>query len=109
MVPRCTRSCRANPAHCAARKEPENRYSLESAKVFYTTPGVPQDRVDFLRETFDKIVADKGFVKQAKLRWTVWEPPVSGAEHTETVRATMAISQEDIAALLESINKMAAL
>lgn len=36
----------------------------QSSRVWYMPPGVPQDRVQFARETFDKILANKGFQDQ---------------------------------------------
>lgn len=36
----------------------------QASRVWMLPPGVPQDRVQFVRETFDKIVANKGFQDQ---------------------------------------------
>ena len=82
--------------------------ALQSAKPFYTAPGVPQDRVDFLRDVFNQIMETKGFLRQAKLRWTVWEAPHTGEEYAKTVQAAMAIPSEDVASLLEAIKEWAA-
>ena len=55
-----------------------------SRKVMFTAPGVPPDRVQFLRETFEKMVANDGFVTQARLRWPVWAKPVAGKDMRNT-------------------------
>lgn len=66
-------------------------------KAFGTTPGVPKDRLEFLRDAFDKIVATNAFVRQAKLRWPIWPEPISGKELQNKMSTLEVPSKEDIA------------
>ncbi len=78
-----------------------------SGRTYLTTPGVPEDRVRLLRDAFTQIVNNKGFLRQAKLRWTVWTEPVSGEEDAERAKKLVDVSQEDIAKFKQLIAKYA--
>lgn len=67
-----------------------------SGKAFYAPPGVPEDRVKFLRDTFSKLMENKGFLKQAQLRWKVWSKPMTGEEAAKFVDEVFAIPEADI-------------
>ncbi|MBI4186458.1 MAG: hypothetical protein HY530_03000 [Chloroflexi bacterium] len=58
---------------------------LKSKTVFLTPPDVPQDRVDFLRATFDKIVANDAFLVLMKRYFEFWTPPVNGVEEAKAM------------------------
>lgn len=47
-------------------------------RPFITSPGVPADRLQFLRDAFLGVTALKGFQKSWKRRWPVWTDPWSG-------------------------------
>lgn len=80
--------------------------ALQSAKLFYMPPGVPQDRVLFMREMFDKIMVDKSFVTQAMLRWTEWSAPIPGDKVAARMQAVASIPKGDIDKLKELIKTM---
>lgn len=67
-----------------------------SGKAIWTRPGVPDDRVQFLRDAFDKMMANDAFVSQMKLRWPIWEKPVPGKDVAATVANAMNIPQATI-------------
>lgn len=79
--------------------------TLNAQKSIYTMPGVPEDRVQFLLEAFNQIMAIEGFLKQAKLKWPVWTKPVSGEDMAAFIETTTIISQEDLAKAEELMEK----
>jgi tripartite-type tricarboxylate transporter receptor subunit TctC len=93
-VPAITEVAQLTPSH----KRLITYYTtvLKTGKAFFTTPGVPADRVEFLRDIFDKIVADKAFISQASLRWTAWEKPTPGKELELSVSQAMSVAPEDV-------------
>ena len=50
--------------------------ALGAAKSFYGPPDVPADKLTYLRRAFDEIMATEAFVKQAKLKFPVWQKPL---------------------------------
>ena len=68
-------------------------------------PGTPEDRLQFLRDAFDKIVTTEGFLEQAGLRWLIWTEPLSGKEAAGQVEAAMGIPPEYRLRLAELVNK----
>lgn len=58
-----------------------------SGRLLYGPPGIPADRIQFLREALLKIYSLKGFKRMAKLRWGSIEPAIPGDE-AEKVIAT---------------------
>lgn len=65
-------------------------------KVFFTSPGIPQDRVAFMQDAFNKIVADKAFLQQAKLQWAVWSKPDTGAETAKFVSSVLSAPKANV-------------
>jgi tripartite-type tricarboxylate transporter receptor subunit TctC len=53
---------------------------LVGAKSFYAPPKLPQDKLDYLRATFDKINAMPEFVAAMKPTYPFWDPPMSGKD-----------------------------
>ncbi len=74
--------------------------ALIGGKSFYAPPGVPADKLNYLRRTFDKIVSMKPFVRQAKGRWPVWATPLTGEQLEENLRAALGMSAERRQAVL---------
>ncbi|MDP2662696.1 MAG: tripartite tricarboxylate transporter substrate-binding protein, partial [Dehalococcoidia bacterium] len=66
--------------------------ALESGQVFWLPPGVPQDRIEFMRSAFDKIVASPAYLEQAKIRWPVWAKPVGGADFAARMDKSMSVA-----------------
>lgn len=81
--------------------------TLESSKIFFAPPGTPEDRVQFLRDAFDKIVIMEGFLKQAGLRWPIWTEPLSGEEATRQVENAMSAPSQYRLRLAELVDKYA--
>lgn len=65
--------------------------ALAAGQVFWLPPGVPQDRVDFVRNTFDKIAASDAFKKQSLLTWPIYVKPINGKDFTAQIQATLAV------------------
>ncbi len=53
---------------------------MNGGKVFFTPPNVPADKLNYLRRTFDKIMAHEGFLKVIKPTFPIWEKPATGEE-----------------------------
>lgn len=81
--------------------------AFQSLKKFATGPGVPADRLAFLREAFMKIAKDTAFVGQAKLRFPIWSNPIAGADMNTRARNTMAMPKADIETAIANIKKLA--
>jgi tripartite-type tricarboxylate transporter receptor subunit TctC len=62
-----------------------------------TTPEVPEDRVAALREAFDKMLKDPGFLEKMKKRGVPVVEPVSGADATNIIRQSLDVSPEVVA------------
>jgi tripartite-type tricarboxylate transporter receptor subunit TctC len=72
--------------------------SMAEGRPFFMPPGVPQDKVQFMRDAFNKIINLKGFQRQAKYRWPVWEEPLSGEAAQALISSVMNVPEEDVAA-----------
>jgi len=88
--------------------------ALSSRKPVFISPGVPQDRVDFLREVFWEALNDTGrekggFVRLAKRNWEVWTEPLAGEDYTQMVKDTLAISPDVVAEILKKTEVAAGL
>jgi tripartite-type tricarboxylate transporter receptor subunit TctC len=86
-----------------------NLYNVSgtAGKAFFGPPGIPADRVKFLRDAFDKTMANKAFVKQMQeLRYPVWEQPLTGAE-VEAQAAKVLELKKSYATLTELTKKYA--
>ena len=73
--------------------------ALVAGKSFYAPPGVPADKLTYLRRTFDKITSNKAFVKQARTRWPIWSKPLTGEELQESVGKVLGMPPEKIEAV----------
>ncbi len=59
------------------------------SKVVGATPGVPVDRLKFLRDTFDKMMQDPAFVKDMERILQVWTPPIRGEDMNHVMMEPM--------------------
>jgi len=79
--------------------------NISGGKIFFAPPGTPPDRVQFLREAFDKLMKLQPFVKQAKLRFEVWSPPLSGEETERMVKNLASVPEKDVATLIKLVDQ----
>jgi tripartite-type tricarboxylate transporter receptor subunit TctC len=70
--------------------------SMAEGRPFFMPPGVSQDKVRFMRDAFNKIVNLKGFQRQAKYRWKVWEDPLPGEEVQALVESVMSVPEDEV-------------
>lgn len=61
--------------------------SINSYKVIFGPPGIPEDKLQYLRSTFDKIVASEDFKKQAMQQWPILTPSIGGKEWTDSIKS----------------------
>ena len=61
-------------------------------------PGVPKERLEFLREAFDKAMHDPQFIKDAKKSKRVLDY-LSGKDMEDLARISLEIPEKDIKAL----------
>ncbi|MFC1979919.1 Bug family tripartite tricarboxylate transporter substrate binding protein [Chloroflexota bacterium] len=80
----------------------------KSQKGFFLAPGTPQDKVDFVRQAFDQVMAIKAFEKQVKMRWAVGALPMSGQELTTHINEALNIPKTDIAKGMELVEQYSA-
>lgn len=64
--------------------------ALRGGQVYWFQPGAPQDRIDFVRAAFDKIVALEEYKKQSLTRWPIYAAPVSGGNFAAEMEKTLA-------------------
>lgn len=69
---------------------------IPQGTTFFVRDGVPADRVKFLQDTFDKIIAMSGFKSQFKTYFGAEAEPVSGKELADMVGKLTAIPGEAI-------------
>jgi len=79
--------------------------ALVGCKSFYAPPGVAEDKLTYLRRTFGKITSDEGFRAQAKVRWPVWEKPVTGEALQESVSNVLSMPEAKLEAIRASMEK----
>ncbi len=79
--------------------------ALVGSKSFYAPPGVAEDKLTFLRRTFDKITADEGFYAQAKSRWPVWEKPMTGEELQDNVSNVLSMPEAKLNIIRAAMEK----
>ena len=70
--------------------------ALEDTKPFFTPLGVPQDRLDYLRKTFDKIMSMPAFVEKAKMRFAVWEKPLNAEETVTAIKEGIDLPADEV-------------
>ena len=78
---------------------------FKGGKVVVTPPGVPEDRVQFIRDAFNEIVTIKAYLKQAKLRWPIWTEPVKGEDVAAEMAAVALVPKEQVDAILQLVEK----
>lgn len=69
---------------------------LDITKGMITVPGVPDDRVQFLRDTWMKVVALPEFKQLAKQAALGWTPPVSGKDMDARIKKALATPQQEV-------------
>jgi tripartite-type tricarboxylate transporter receptor subunit TctC len=79
--------------------------SMAEGRPFLMPPGVPQDKVQFMRDAFNKIVNTKDFQTQAMTHWRVWEDPLSGEEVQALVKSVMSTPEADVEAFRKLADK----
>ena len=70
-------------------------------RVAAAPPGVPEDRVKFMRDAFAKIVAMKGFNNQAKLNFPMGPTPLVGTELDEFVAEAADLKVEPVTTMVK--------
>ncbi|MFC2008345.1 Bug family tripartite tricarboxylate transporter substrate binding protein [Chloroflexota bacterium] len=79
-----------------------------SGKTFFTSPGVPKDRLEFLRDAFWKMYTeDKGAQKQLSLRFESLYPGLTGDETATKIRDKIGPMSQAQALFEPLINKYA--
>lgn len=71
---------------------------LISGRLLFGPPGMPEDRVQYLREVLVKIIASNGLKQMAKAYWNTVQPAVPGAEVAATMAKLRTIPESEIAA-----------
>jgi tripartite-type tricarboxylate transporter receptor subunit TctC len=79
--------------------------ALVSGKSFFGPPGVPADRLEYLRRSFDKIMANEGFLKQVKVRWSIWQQPMTGEQLDKDIKTVLGMPKEKIEATRKLVEK----
>ncbi|MFC2067865.1 Bug family tripartite tricarboxylate transporter substrate binding protein [Chloroflexota bacterium] len=70
--------------------------ALGAVKSYFGPPGIPLDRLTYLRRTFDQIVSNEAFIKQAKLRFPVWQTPLPGEGVEADINRVLSMSPDTI-------------
>ncbi|MBI2861139.1 MAG: hypothetical protein HYX91_06490 [Chloroflexi bacterium] len=79
--------------------------SIGVEKAIVAPPGMPEDRLRFMRESFDKIMALDGFKAQAKMMWPVLTAPVNGESWTKYVAEAALLPPDNLAKMLAMVEK----
>lgn len=79
--------------------------SLQGGKLIYAPPGLPEDRREFLRDTYDKIMTIDGFVNQMKTLWPIWGEPIKGKDAIKQVNEAMSFPKKDVDKFKEIVTK----
>ncbi|MBI4320511.1 MAG: hypothetical protein HY675_18635 [Chloroflexi bacterium] len=64
------------------------------SKALLGPPGIPEDRVLFLRQTFNKMMETKALVDELKKRYPVWTGYMKGEDVTAGVREVMTMPKD---------------
>ena len=70
-------------------------------RVAAAPPGVPEDRVNFMRDAFAKIVAMRGFKNQAKLNFPMGPTPLLGNELDAFVAEASSLKVEPVTTMVK--------
>lgn len=77
-----------------------------SAQLFWYHPGVPADRVEFVRNAFDKMVVNDNFVKQDMTTWPIFVKPTAGKDYGAQLDKILAVATpERFQDLLKLVDK----
>lgn len=60
---------------------------------------MPEDRINYLREAFAKIMSSETFIKQIKVRYPIWTTPDSGDKTAKIVKDAMSLPEAQITEL----------
>ena len=84
--------------------------SLSMSMAFFAPPGLPKERIDFLRDTFSKIVAYKPYVDNAtkRLGSELLLPPATAKEVTEATAKLTVMSEADLANFVKLVDSYTA-
>ena len=63
-------------------------------------PGIPADKVKFVRDAFAKITAMKGFQDQAKFYFPIWTEPMSGDAVLEYIKQSQTLPIDKLKATI---------
>jgi tripartite-type tricarboxylate transporter receptor subunit TctC len=61
-----------------------------SMRVWFAPPGIPEDRVEWMRESWRKVADNEAFQAMWQRRWPDWQEPFYGEEMQEWVEERMA-------------------
>jgi len=78
--------------------------AFKGSRCLFMSPGVSQDKIDYLRESFDKMMELKGFQRHAKARYQAFEKPFTGAETEVVIKKIVATPESDVAKLKELLD-----
>ncbi|MBI4320531.1 MAG: hypothetical protein HY675_18735 [Chloroflexi bacterium] len=78
---------------------------MDVSKVVYGPPGLPEDRVQFLREAFNKLMGMRPVQTQLKLRFQMEGGHRNGKDVTAEVQKLLAIPRQDIVSFDEMTNR----
>ncbi|MBI2853947.1 MAG: hypothetical protein HYX87_03385 [Chloroflexi bacterium] len=79
-------------------------FATSAVKVIFAPPGLPADKVTYLRDAFSKIVAMDGFVKTAKLRWSDWPKPLTSDNVIARVGKVTGLPPEVVTNMLKLVD-----
>jgi len=68
--------------------------ALANGKPIFAPPGVPKDRLAFMRDTFNKIMKIKAFQGQMKLRFKIMSEPFSAEKLESEIRRGLSIPSD---------------
>lgn len=76
-----------------------------AAHTVYATPGIPADRLDYLRDSFAKMMDQPGFQEGVTNRFGSFTTPLTGDEVSSIINDLAAIPQADIDKIQQAIAK----
>jgi len=77
--------------------------------VFYAPPGIPEDRLKFMRDAFVRVTANSALQEISKKWWPVWTKPLTSDDLTVIIKKTLATPKEDVARINQLVNKYLAI
>jgi tripartite-type tricarboxylate transporter receptor subunit TctC len=80
-------------------------YALVSAKAVFGPPGIPDEKVQFMRDAIDKITKMKAFKRQLQLRYVIWLEPTRGEDVVNEINNLLAIPEQDVATVERILKK----